>query len=117
MHSVSGAGAVAKAVQFHLIAPATLAGRPRTEVRSLGDGALIVYGKGLDSLLVYEKRAGGQGGGTLPVMSPVSVNGAAGHELETTLGSVLQFSKGQVTYTVAGFQTADTILSAAQSLH
>jgi hypothetical protein len=117
VHSVSGAGAVAKAVPFHLTAPATLAGRARTEVRSLGDGALIVYGKGLDSLLVYEKRAGGHGGAPLPVMSPVSVNGAPGHELETTLGSVLQFSKGRVTYTVAGFQTADTILSAAQSLH
>ena len=117
VHSVSGAGAVAKAVQFHLSAPATLAGRPRTEVRSLGDGALIVYGKGLDSLLVYEQRAGDHGGSMLPVMSPVSVNGAAGHELETTLGSVLMFSKGRVTYTVAGFQTADTILSAAQSLH
>ena len=117
VHSVTGAGAVAKAVQFHLTAPATLAGRARTEVRSLGDGALIVYGKGLDSVLVYEKRAGGQGGAALPVMSPVSVNGAAGHELETTLGSVVQFSKGRVTYTVAGFQTADTILSAAQSLH
>jgi hypothetical protein len=50
-------------------------------------------------------------------MSPVSVNGAPGHELETTLGSVVQFSKSRVTYTVAGFQTADTILSAAQSLH
>ena len=66
---------------------------------------------------MYEKRAGGHGGAPLPVMSPVSVNGAPGHELETTLGSVLQFSKGRVTYTVAGFQTADTILSAAQSLH
>jgi hypothetical protein len=117
VHSVSGAGAVAKAVQFHLTAPATLAGRPRTEVRSLGDGALIVYGKGLDSLLVYEQRAGGHAGSMLPVMSPVSVNGAPGHELETTLGSVLVFSKGRVSYTVAGFQTADTILSAAQSLH
>jgi hypothetical protein len=117
VHSVSGAGAVAKAVQFHLTAPATLAGRPRTEVRSLGDGALIVYGKGLDSLLVYEQRAGDHAGSMLPVMSPVSVNGAPGHELETTLGSVLVFSKGRVTYTVAGFQTADTILSAAQSLH
>ena len=61
MHSVTGAGAVAKAVPFHLTAPATLAGRPRTEVRSLGDGALIVYGQGLDSLLVYEKQAGGHG--------------------------------------------------------
>jgi hypothetical protein len=47
----------------------------------------------------------------------VSVNGAPGHELETTLGSLLVFSKGRVIYTVAGFQTADTILSAAQSLH
>jgi hypothetical protein len=117
VHSATGARAVAKAVPFHVTAPATLAGRPRTEVRSLGDGALIVYGKGLDSLLVYEKRAGGNSGATLPVMSPVSVNGARGHELETTLGSILQFSTGGVTYTVAGFQTADTILSAAQSLH
>ena len=118
VHSVNGAGAVAKAVQFHLIAPATLAGRSRTEVRSLGDGALIAYGKGLDSVLVYEQRAGGHGAGAaLPVMSPVTVNGARGHELETTLGSIVQFSKGRVTYTVAGFQTADTILSAAQSLH
>jgi len=117
VHSVTGAGAVAKALPFHLASPATLAGRPRTEVRSLGDGALIVYGRGLDSLIVYEKQAGGNDGGTLPVMSPVSVNGAAGHELETTLGSILQFSKGGVTYTVAGFQTADALLSAAQSLH
>ena len=117
VHSATGARAVAKAVPFHVTAPPTLAGRPRTEVRSLGDGALIVYGKGLDSLLVYEQRAGDHGGSMLPVMSPVSVNGAAGHELETTLGSVLMFSKGRVTYTVAGFQTADTILSAAQSLH
>ena len=85
-------------------------------MRSLGDGALIVYGQGLDSLLVYEQQAGGHGG-SLPAMSPVSVNGAAGHELETTLGSDPQFSRGGVTYTVAGFQTADTILSAAQSLH
>jgi hypothetical protein len=120
VHSVNGAGAVAKAVKFHLIAPATLAGRSRTEVRSLGDGALVAYGKGLDSLLVYEQPASGHGAagaGALPVMSPVTVNGARGHELETTLGSILQFSKGRVTYTVAGFQTADTILSAAQSLH
>ena len=116
VHSATGARAVAKAVPFHVTAPATLAGRPRTEVRSLGDGALIVYGHGLDSLLVFEKQAGGHSG-MLPVTSPVSVNGAAGHELETTLGSILQFSTGGVTYTVAGFQTADTILSAAQSLH
>jgi hypothetical protein len=116
VHSATGARAVAKAVPFHVTAPATLAGRPRTEVRSLGDGALIVYGHGLDSLLVYEKQAGGHSG-MLPAMAPVSVNGAAGHELETTLGSILQFSTGGVTYTVAGFQTADTILSAAQSLH
>jgi hypothetical protein len=67
-------------------------------------------------VLVYEKQAGGDGV-SLPAMAPVSVNGAAGHEIETTLGSILQFSSGRVTYTVAGFQTADTILSAAQSLH
>ena len=66
---------------------------------------------------MYEKQAGYLTSRRACEVAPVSVNGAAGHEIETTLGSILQFSSGRVTYTVAGFQTADTILSAAQSLH
>ena len=53
----------------------------------------------------------------LPALMQPHERDAIGHELETTLGSIVQFSKGRVSYTVAGFQTADTILSAAQSLH
>ncbi len=44
------------------------------------------------------------------------VNGARGRELETTLGTLVQFSRGGVTYTVVGSQPASTIMGAAQSL-
>jgi hypothetical protein len=50
------------------------------------------------------------------VLPSASVNGLRGRELETTLGTLVQFSRGGVTYTVVGSQTADTIMGAAQSL-
>ena len=115
VHSVSGAGAVAKAAQFHLIARLRW---PAGRAARCGRWATARCRLRQASIRCWLREAGREPRRRLlPVMSPVSVNGAAGHELETTLGSVLQFSKGQVTYTVAGFQTADTILSAAQSLH
>jgi hypothetical protein len=46
----------------------------------------------------------------------VTVNGIRAHELDTTLGSVIQWSRGGVTYTIAGSQSAERILSAAKSL-
>ena len=45
-----------------------------------------------------------------------TVNGAKGHELDTTLGSLVQFTRGGITYTVVGSQPAATIMTAAQSL-
>ncbi|MGZ4431037.1 MAG: hypothetical protein ACXVYV_05255 [Gaiellales bacterium] len=47
----------------------------------------------------------------------MSISGASGHELETTLGTLVRFTRGGVTYTVAGSQPAAAIVAAAQALH
>lgn len=118
--SASGVAAVTRAVPFHLVVPATLAGQARQQVRSLAMGghtaAVLVYGHGLSSIFVVEQPASG-GSSPLAVLPSASVNGARGRELETTLGTLVQFSRGGVTYTVVGSQTAATIMGAAQSLH
>jgi hypothetical protein len=44
------------------------------------------------------------------------VNGTRGRELDTTLGSLVQFTRGGVTYTILGSQPAATIMTAAQAL-
>ncbi|MGN6378766.1 MAG: hypothetical protein ACTHNU_07430 [Gaiellales bacterium] len=117
--SVTGMSAVQKAVGFRLAAPASLVGMPRTMVRSVdlhGASALVTYGRGLGSVLVLEQRVSHDRNGPLSALPTVSVNGATGHELETTLGTLLQFSHGGVTYTIVGSHTGGTIAAAAQSL-
>jgi hypothetical protein len=115
----TGAAAVARAVGFRLAAPATLAGMSRNEVRSANLGkspaALVTYGQGLGTVFVLEQRAT-SGHSPLGSLPSASINGIRGHELDTTLGSLVQFTRAGVTYTVLGSQTAATIMSAAQSL-
>lgn len=117
--SATGPTAVARAVGFRLAAPATLAGQARELVRSVDLGghsaALLVYGRGLGSVVVLEQRMS-RSSSPLAVLPSASVNGLRGRELETTLGTLVQFSRGGVTYTVVGSQTAATIMGAAQSL-
>jgi hypothetical protein len=117
--SVTGAAAVSKAVGFRLAAPARLAGFSQGEVRSVNIGkspaALVTYGKGLGTMFVLEQRATG-GKSQVAALPAATVNGAKGHELDTTLGSLVQFTRGGVTYTVVGSQPAGTIMTAAQSL-
>ncbi len=117
---VTGVAAVSKAVGFRLSAPGELAGMAQREVRSVDLGkspaALLVYGRGLGSVFVLEQRAA-PGAGTLGSLPSVSISGASGHELETTLGTLVRFTRGGVTYTVAGSQPAATIVAAAQALH
>jgi hypothetical protein len=115
----TGAAAVARAVGFRLAAPATLAGLPRGEVRSANLGkspaALVTYGHGLGTVFVLEQRAA-SGHSPLQSLPSASVNGIRGRELATTLGSLVQFTRDGVTYTVLGSQPAATIMTAAQSL-
>jgi hypothetical protein len=110
--------AAARHVGFPLAAPAKLAGMTRQLVKSNKDaGVLIVYGHGLGSIVVIERKAGGAGAGQVPSLpTKVSVNGTKGSELETTLGTVVTFTRGGVRFTVLGSQPAATILSAAASL-
>ncbi|HEY3766808.1 MAG TPA: hypothetical protein VGL44_16710 [Gaiellales bacterium] len=114
-----GAAAVSKAVGFTVAAPETLAGLPQGQVRSVDMGktpaALVTYGRGLGTVFVLEQHASGDKG-PLAALPSASIDGMAGRELDTTLGSLIQFNRGGITYTVVGSQTAATIMTAAQAL-
>lgn len=112
----SGLAAVAAAVPFTLVAPETLAGLARGQVRAIGSGAaaaaLVSYGSGSERLLVLELAAGALGGvpGQLLELLPgASVGGISVRELVTREGIVLGFSRGGVSYTLVGsLDQADT---------
>jgi hypothetical protein len=102
---VRGAAAVSRQLGFPLAAPAKLAGLPRTSVRlvRMGDsnGALSTYGQGMGAIAVLQHEGTDQigAGARLP---QINIDGATGTELATPLGTVLTFSRGGVTYVVAG---------------
>jgi outer membrane lipoprotein-sorting protein len=102
---VTGAAAVAKAVDFPVATPKSLAGLPLKEVRLVssqdGKGALSVYGQGLGAILVFQHKGTDKPltGLTLP---KIALGNATGSELGTALGTVLTFQKGGVSYVVAG---------------
>jgi hypothetical protein len=118
--TATGAAAVARAVGFRPLAPATLAGMPLGSVRSIttgkGGAAVLAYGRGLGTVFVIEQRSSASHG-MIASLPGVSVAGLHGQVLETTLGTLVQFSRAGITYTVVGSQTATTILDAAKSLH
>ena len=115
----TGVAAVTKAVGFSVAAPSALAGLPQGEVRSVDLGshpaALVTYGRGLGTVFLLEQRAT-SGASALSSLPSASIGGIKGRELDTTLGTVVQWSSGGVTYTIAGSQSAARIMSAAQSL-
>ena len=114
-----GAAAVSKAVGFTVAAPKRLAGFPQHQLRAISIGshraALATYGRGLGTVFLLEQRTSGSKT-PLSSLPSVSVAGIKAHELDTTLGSVIQWSRGGVTYTIAGSQSAERLMSAAQSL-
>jgi len=119
----SGEAAVAKAVTFPLAAPATLVGLPRHAVRALdwkgSPAALVTYGQGLGGIAVIERAASaGEQGGLLAGqgLPSVSINGIGGKELDTALGTVVQFTQGGVTYTVLGSVPPMAAEAAARAL-
>jgi outer membrane lipoprotein-sorting protein len=115
---------VQAALAFPLRSPGTLAGLARASIRGVGSGAdasaLAVYGEGLGSIVVLEQKAAAGaasqsavGGLDLPT---VSIAGASGTELTTSLGSLVRVSKGGVEYTVLGSVPAAGIEAAAREL-
>ena len=121
---VTGLAAVAAALPFTLAAPDSLNGLARSDVRLTGTttdpGALVTYGQGLGTVLVSEHAApsGSAYDATSPLaMLPgVSINGSPGHELATTLGTIVEFTRGGVSYTVAGSVTQSDAELAARAL-
>jgi outer membrane lipoprotein-sorting protein len=121
---VTGAAAVAKKVPFALTAPRTLVGLPRRSVSMIDmngtRAALVTYGQNLGGIAVIEQAAqpqassgSDQRGLSLP---GVTINGATGHELDTALGTVVQFTRGGVDYTVLGSVPAAAADAAARAL-
>lgn len=123
--SAIGTEAVQKRLDFQLVAPDSLAGLPKGEVRSIEvDGhsaALATYGQGLGGIAVIESAAqpGEAGGPTSSEglsLPKVSINGVQGQELDTALGTVVQFSRGGVDYIVIGSVPPAAAEAAARAL-
>ncbi len=120
---VTGVDAVAAALPFALAAPDALGGLARSDVRLTGTtadlGALVTYGQGLGAIVVFEHAASSTAKGKaspLDTLPSVTINGATGHELVTALGTVVQFDKGGVSYTVVGSVTQSDAEQAARTL-
>lgn len=120
--AVSGLPAARAAAGFSVVAPNTLVGLPRQDVRAIGAGrskaVLVVYGQGLGALVVVERRAGAQGqpSSMLSSLPRVSVDGSTGHELATQLGTVLQWQRAGVSYVLAGSLPSAAAEAAARAL-
>lgn len=127
---VMGLKAVSGAVPFTLTAPNSLDGLPRQDVRLVSMGqeqaALVTYGQGVGGLAILEQKSDtkspngsspsvhtGNGSLNLPT---VSINGATGQELSTSLGTLLRFTQGDVDYTVVGSVPAVAAEQAARAL-
>jgi hypothetical protein len=105
--TVHGLADVQKQVPFAISAPDTLAGLPRREVSLVrsGDenGALVTYGKGLGQILVFQHKAAAAKNDKSDLRLPtVNIDGATGTELATSLGTIVTFDRGGVSYVVAG---------------
>ena len=129
-HEVTGVAAVSHALPFKLAAPSSVGGLHRNSVALLHGGwhpvALVSYGQGLGGVAVLEQasarssglapgRSGGGDGQGLSIPT-VSINGVSGQELDTALGTVVEFSTGGVSYTVIGSVPPVAAEAAARSI-
>lgn len=110
-----------KAATFKADVPAQIAGMKLHKAHTFSfhgqPATLAVYGRGLGSVLVLEQKANGStSDDMLAALPTVTVGSVRGHELDTTLGSVVRFTRDGVTYTIVGSQRPSTIQQAARSL-
>jgi len=116
---VTGLAAVQAAVPFQVVAPDTLSGLARSDVRLVGSkNVLITYGEGLGAIAVVERAADGSqsGAGMLGSLPTVVIGGVSAHELATELGTVLNWQQNGVSFALAGSVTASDAEAAAAAL-
>ena len=118
---VTGVAAVSAAAGFQVVAPDTLVGLPRQDVRLIGGtgskGALVVYGQGLGAIVVAEHKAdASSSGGPLAALPKISLDGATGHELATALGTVVEWQRNGISYVLAGSLPSAAAETAARAL-
>jgi outer membrane lipoprotein-sorting protein len=115
---VTGLAAVQAAAPFTVVAPDSLVGLPRQDVRLIGGKTvLVVYGQGLGAIVVVERAADTAAGpGALSALPTVSLDGVSAHELDTQLGTALEWSNGGVSYVLAGSVPPAAAEAAARAL-
>lgn len=118
---VTGLAAVQAAAPFPVVAPDTLVGLPRRDVRLVGPAdsrsALAVYGEGLGAIVVLERKAeAATKSGPLASLPEVALDGVTAHELSTQLGTILTWDAGGTTYVLAGSVPAAAAEAAARAL-
>jgi hypothetical protein len=80
-------------------------------------GRVLLYGTNLSSVAVLEQPGGGDpGGGLWSLLPTVPVSGTSGRELVTSLGTVIRFVRGGVTYTVLGSMPRPVVEAVARGL-
>jgi outer membrane lipoprotein-sorting protein len=115
---VTGLAAVQAAAPFTVVAPDTLVGLPRQDVRLVGGKtAIAVYGQGLGAIVVVEHAKDATAkAGALDQLPQVTIDGATGHELATQLGTVLAWDRAGVSTVLAGSLPSAAAEAAARSL-
>ncbi|MFL5928980.1 MAG: LolA family protein [Gaiellaceae bacterium] len=117
---VSGLDAVTKAATFTVVAPDTLVGLPRQDVRLVGGKTVLaVYGQGLGAVVLVERAvdsSGPKGASPLDQLPVVTLDGVNAHELATQLGTVLTWDRNGVSYVLAGSLPSAAAEAAARSL-
>jgi outer membrane lipoprotein-sorting protein len=120
---VSGLDAVKAAAPFPVVAPDTLVGLPRQDVRLIGGKdsptAVAVYGKGLGAILLVERLADTSGNGSngpLASLPTISLDGVTAHELATQLGTVIAWQRGNTMFVLAGSLPPAAAEAAARTL-
>jgi outer membrane lipoprotein-sorting protein len=116
---VTGLDAVTKAAPFTVVAPDTLVGLPRQDVRLVGGKTVVaVYGQGLGAIVLVERApdTAAKEASPLDALPQVTIDGATGHELATQLGTILTWDRTGVSYVLAGSLPSAAAEAAARSL-
>jgi outer membrane lipoprotein-sorting protein len=117
--AVTGLAAVQAAAPFTVVAPDSLVGLPRRDVRLVGgDTVLVMYGQGLGGIALVEREADSStsAGGMLSSLPTVSLDGLTAHELATQLGTVLTWQSGGVSFVLAGSLPSSAAETAARAV-